>query len=123
MKCLNLVFLLSFVSALDPPDEAPSDSSCTSWFGTKCANWMRCYINGEYSKDNTKAGCKEAGLEFNGNACWAEKRVGLRHSESKKRPARADRNNFARYRNCTSLAPINCPNSGNGDVYFKCLSD
>ncbi|KAJ9089035.1 hypothetical protein DSO57_1016975, partial [Entomophthora muscae] len=55
---------------------------------------MRCYTDGQYNRNSTKIACEDAGLEFNGNACWAREfrfRVG-KH-----------------FVHCEDIAPHYCP--------------
>ncbi|KAJ9059344.1 hypothetical protein DSO57_1007142 [Entomophthora muscae] len=82
------------------------DLRCSGLVGGPCASWMRCYNNGMYSKNDTKLGCKAAGLHFNGNACWARVLNGRL---------------FGGIQNCPQLAKKHCPR--NYVIYYKCLTD
>ncbi|KAJ9070086.1 hypothetical protein DSO57_1011919 [Entomophthora muscae] len=94
MKGIVFFVVFSVASAYDSAGASWYDLSCAGWLNMECSNWMRCYTDGQYNRNSTKIACEYAGLEFNGNACWAKKfRLTM----------------FTNYDNCRDIAPHACP--------------
>ncbi|KAJ9051773.1 hypothetical protein DSO57_1001531 [Entomophthora muscae] len=107
MKCLILTVVLSVASAYDASGASWHDFDCAGWLGNECACWMRCYNNGKYNQSNIKAGCEAAGLEFDGNKCWAKILRGKLLGGNQR---------------CFNLAAKFCSNPSHEKLgYFKCL--
>ncbi|KAJ9070521.1 hypothetical protein DSO57_1007145 [Entomophthora muscae] len=103
---LTVILFIAPSAAYDPSGANVLDFACAEYLGNECPYWMRCYSNGKYSKSHTEKGCREADLEFNGNASWARKFRGRI---------------FGGNQNCPDLASTFCPTTGG--VYFQCLSE
>ncbi|KAJ9070087.1 hypothetical protein DSO57_1011920 [Entomophthora muscae] len=109
MKSIVFSVVFSVVSAYDSSGASWYDLSCAGWLNRECSSWMRCYFNGEYSRNNTKLACERADLTFNGNACWARKFYLTQRKH---------------YDNCRDIAPNFCPRFyGKKAGGYKCLKE
>ncbi|KAJ9059343.1 hypothetical protein DSO57_1003168 [Entomophthora muscae] len=100
------ILLAGISVAYNPLGASLRDFACARWLGNECSYWMRCYINGSFNRNHTEEGCVKAGLEFNGNACWARRIRGKL---------------FGGNKNCPYLASTFCPRTAG--MYYTCLKE